>query len=64
MFVKERKTMAHDDDEKRGLSRRDFLKSTGLTTRALRTGALAGIPTKATATQSGAKSTGSAGGGP
>jgi hypothetical protein len=35
--------MAHDDDERRGMSRREFIKSTGLTTLALRTGALAGI---------------------
>ena len=56
--------MAHDDDERRGMSRREFLKSTGLTTLALRTGALAGISTMATATESGAKAAGSAGGGP
>ena len=47
--------MAHTDDERRGMSRREFLESSGLTTLALGTGALAGIPTMATAAQSAAK---------
>ena len=56
--------MEHDDDERRGLSRREFLEFSGLTTQALGTGALAGIPTMATAAQSATKAAGSAGGGP
>jgi arylsulfatase len=53
--------MARSDDEKRGMSRREFLESTGLTTLALGTGALAVTPTMATAAQSPAKAAGSAG---
>jgi arylsulfatase len=56
--------MARNDDERRGMSRREFLEYTGLTTLALGTGALAGIPTIATAAESGAKAVGSAGDGP
>jgi arylsulfatase A-like enzyme len=52
------------DDERRGMSRREFLEFSGLTTLALGTGAVAGIPTMATAAQSTAKAAGSAGGGP
>ena len=53
--------MARSDDEKRGMSRREFLEFTGLTTLALGTGALAVTPTMATADQSPAKAAGSAG---
>ena len=56
--------MARSDDERGGMSRREFLESTGLTTLALGTGALAGMPTMATAAESPAKAAGSAGDGP
>jgi hypothetical protein len=56
--------MASKDNEGRGVSRREFLELSGLTTVALGTGALAGTPTIATAAQSAAKAAGSAGGGP
>jgi arylsulfatase A-like enzyme len=56
--------MANSKDEKHGMSRRDFLKSTGQITLAASTGALAGMSTMATATESGAKAAGSAGAGP
>jgi hypothetical protein len=47
--------MAYNDDERRGMSRREFLEYTGLTTLTLGTGAaMAGIPTIATAAESGA----------
>jgi hypothetical protein len=53
------------DDARRGMSRREFLEFSGVTTLALGTGALAGgIPTMATAAQSAATAAGSAGGGP
>ena len=41
--------MAEKDDESNGLSRRDFLESTGLTTLALSTGGLAGVSSLAAA---------------
>ena len=56
--------MARKDDAGRGLSRREFLESSGLTTLALGTGALSGLPTMATAAQSGTQATGPTGGGP
>ena len=56
--------MARSDDERGGMSRREFLESTGRTTMALGTGALAGMPTMATAAESPAKAAGSAGDGP
>ena len=56
--------MTRKDDDGRGLSRREFLESTGLATLALSTGALAGMPTMATAAQGVAKAAGVAGGEP
>ncbi len=56
--------MACSEDERRGMSRREFLESTGHTTLAVGAGALAGIPIMATAAQSPAKAAGSAGDGP
>lgn len=53
--------MSSSNDERRDMTRREFLKSTGLTTLALGTGALAGTPTTTTAAQSPTKATGSAG---
>jgi arylsulfatase A-like enzyme len=55
--------MISDDKRRRGMSRRELLEFSGLTTLALGTGALAGKPTMATAAQSAAKA-GSAGDGP
>ena len=56
--------MARKDDVGRGLSRREFLEASGVTTLALGTGALSGLPTMATAAQSGTQATGPTGGGP
>ena len=56
--------MAKKGDKGQGLSRREFLESSGLTTLAMSAGALSGLPTMATAAQSGTQSTGPAGGGP
>jgi arylsulfatase len=56
--------MARKDEAERGLSRREFLESAGLTTLALSTGPLAGMSTTATAAQSTAQTTGPAGGAP
>jgi len=56
--------MARSNDKRRGLSRREFLESTGLTTLALGTGTLAGMPTMATAAQGAAKAAEAAGGEP
>ncbi len=53
--------MSHSDDERRDMTRREFLKSSGLTTLALGSGALTGLANTATAAQSPAKATGSAG---
>ena len=58
------KTVAKKNDKGYGLSRREFLESSGLTTLALSTGALSGLPAMAAAAQSGAQATGPAGGGP
>ena len=55
--------MGRRDDSKGGMSRRDFLELTGLTTLALGTGSLAGMPSVATAAEAGGKAAGSAGGG-
>ena len=52
------------DDTRPGVSRREFLESTGLSTVALGVGGLAGISTMATATESEAKAAGPSGGGP
>jgi len=56
--------MTRRDNDGRGLSRREFLASTGLTTLALSTGALAGMTTMATAAQGTAKAAEAAGGAP
>ncbi len=56
--------MARSGDERDGISRREFLESTGLTTLALSTGALAGMPTMATAAQGATKAAGAVGGEP
>ena len=56
--------MTRSDDEKPGISRREFLESTGLTTLALGTGAIGGMPTMATAAQGAAKAAGAAAGEP
>ncbi|MFV1974039.1 MAG: twin-arginine translocation signal domain-containing protein, partial [Thiohalobacterales bacterium] len=56
--------MARRDDARRGISRREFLEYTGLTTLALSTGSLAGMPILATAAEGSAKAAGAAGGGP
>jgi arylsulfatase len=52
------------DDTRPGMLRREFLEFSGLATLALGASGLAGIPTTATATESGAKAAGPAGGGP
>jgi len=56
--------MARKDDTRRGLSRREFLESTGLTTLALSTGALTGISATATASQGTAQAAAPAGNAP
>ena len=56
--------MTRRDNDRRGLSRREFLESTGLTTLALSTGALAGVTTMATAAQGTPKAAESAAGAP
>ena len=56
--------MSGSDKWNRGMSRREFLETAGITTLALSAGALAGVPTMATAAQSAAKPAGSTGGGP
>jgi len=56
--------LAQKDDTRRGLSRREFLESTGLTTLALSTGALTGISATATASQGTAQATAPAGNAP
>jgi arylsulfatase A-like enzyme len=56
--------MARKGDEGRGLSRREFLEASGLTTLALSTSALSGLPATAAAAQSETKAVGPAGGGP
>ena len=56
--------MAKKNDKGNGLSRREFLESSGLTTLAMSTGALSALPTMATAAQSGTQATGSAAAGP
>ena len=56
--------MARKGDEKRGLSRREFLESSGLNTLALSTGVLSGLATTAAAAQSDSKAAGPAGSGP
>ncbi len=55
------KTRGRSDDERRGMSRRDFLKSTGITTMALSTGALGGVSTLAAAAKSDATTAAPAG---
>lgn len=55
--------MTHKDDERSGMSRREFLEST-LTTLALGSGVFAGIPTVSAAAQSTTKAVGSAKHGP
>ena len=55
--------MSRKDKAGRELSRREFLESTGLTTLALSTGALAGMSTTATAAEDTAKAAASASGG-
>jgi hypothetical protein len=50
--------MARKGDEGRGLSRREFLEASGLTTLALSTSALSGLPATAAAAQSETKSVG------
>ena len=56
--------MARKDDTRRGLSRREFLESTGLTTLALSTGTLTGISATATASQGTAQAAAPAGNAP
>ncbi len=56
--------MARKDETRRGLSRREFLESTGLTTLALSTGALAGMSETATASQGTAQAAAPAGNAP
>ena len=56
--------MARSNEKRRGLSRREFLESTGLTPLALGTGTLAGMPTMATAAQGAEKAAEVAGGEP
>ncbi len=56
--------MTRRNDDGRGTSRREFLEATGLSALALSTGALAGMPTMATAAQSAAKAAAGAGGSP
>ena len=56
--------MTRSDDEKLGMSRREFLESTGLTTLALGTSALGGMSTVATAAQGATNVAGAAGGEP
>ena len=59
-----RDTMGPSDDKRRGMSRREFPQSTGLTTMALGAGALGWKSTMAASVQSPAKATGAAGDGP
>ncbi len=56
--------MARRDDVRRGISRREFLEYTGLTTLALGAGSLAGMPGVATAAGGGTNTAGAEGGGP
>ncbi len=56
--------MDRSDDGPRDVSRREFLQSTGLTTLALGTGALASTPAMATVAGSSAEAAGPAGDGP
>lgn len=56
--------MGPSDDERRGMSRREFLQPTGLTTMALGAGALGWKSTMAAAAQSPAEAAGAAGDGP
>ncbi len=56
--------MTRSNDEKPGMSRREFLESTGLTTLALGTSTLAGMPTMAIAAEGAAQVAGAEGGEP
>ena len=54
--------MARKDNEGHGMSRREFLQSTGLSTLALSSGVLSGLSTTATAAQTGTQAARPAGG--
>ena len=54
--------MARKDNEGHGMSRREFLQSTGLSTLALSSGVLSGLSTTATASQTGTQAARPAGG--